>query len=198
MTINPSVTVQTVAQSLITVAVFSGFAQAMGVLMVAGELGVAPLGQLPTEKGIVDLRSIYGADVVNEAVTMIGKDADIISLAFAVEGVAIEKLTNAYGEDAVNKAVEVCGITDYECVKTVAKGLSVKGITPERTEAVVKEGKRRGRQKAQPVKDTKTGITYSSKAKAGMAVAAEYGESPTNHFAWYAVIKKDPKRFVRA
>lgn len=189
---------QAAMSGLVTVAVFSGFTQAIGVLMASAELGMAPLGQLPTEKGIADLRLIYGNDVVNEAIGLVGKGADIISLAMAVEGTAIEKLTGLYGDDAVKTAIEYCGITDYECVKTVAKGLSDKDITPEKVEAVVKQGKRRGRQKAQPVKDTRTGIVYGSKASAGMAVAAEYGLDSKNHFIWYEVIKKDPERFVRA
>ena len=191
-------TLQVMTSSMVTVAVFSGFAQVLGVLMASAELGMAPLGQIPSEKGIADLRVIYGSDVVNKAISVVGASADIISLAMAVEGEALDKLRSMYGEDAVNKAIDYCGITEYECVKTVAKGLSVKDITPEKEEAVVKTGKRRGRQVAQPVKDTKTGIVYGSKAKAGMAVATEYGQSPTNHFAWYEVIKKDPKRFIRA
>jgi len=56
--------------------------------------------------------------------------------------------------------------------------------------------KRRGRQPAQPVKDTKTGKVYSSQAKAGMAVAAEYGLDSDDSWVWYQVIKKDPDRFV--
>ena len=90
--------------------------------------------------------------------------------------------------------------TANEIAATLAGQKVTEATAPGVMEKAVEAGKKKARVKkaAQPVKDTKTGITYKSKASAGMAVAAEYGEDPTNHFAWYPVIKKDPSRFVPA
>ena len=202
MTTSLNTTMQAAVSGMTTVMAVSIFAQAIGVLMASAELGMAPLGQVPPEKGIADLRSIYGDDVVNKAIKSAGKDADIISLAMAVESIAWDDLESKYGSFAVDAAREACGIIDFRCAKEVAAAMTTQKVTPtsppEKKEQAVTAGKRRGRQPAQPVKDTKTGITYESKARAGMAVAAEYGLDPKNHFIWYEVIKKDSTRFVRA
>jgi len=58
--------------------------------------------------------------------------------------------------------------------------------------------KGRGRSSAQPVRDKVTNLIYGSKAKAGMAVASEYGLDPENSWVWYEVIRKDPARFEPA
>ena len=46
------------------------------------------------------------------------------------------------------------------------------------------------------MKDTKTGQLYSSKSKAGRAVAEEYGLDTNDNFVWYQVVLKDGKRFT--
>lgn len=188
-------------QAMVSALTVSIFAQAMGMLMAAAELGVAPLGQLPAEKGIEDLKKTYGADAVNEAIQTVGPGADIVSLAYAVEGVVHDRLTKQYGDYIVNTAFEACGIMDYRCVLEVCKAMSGQDITPSTPEVIkeraVNRGKLAGRHKAEPVKDTKTGKVYQSKSKAGMAVAAEYGLDPTDTFVWYEVVKKDPTRFIR-
>jgi hypothetical protein len=191
-----------VMQAMVSALTVNIFAQAMGMLMAAAELGVAPLGQLPAEKGIEDLKKTYGADAVNEAILTVGPEADIVSLAYAVEGVVHDRLVDQYGEYIVNTAFEACGIMDYRCVLEVCKAMSGEGVTPSTPEVIkeraVNRGKLAGRHKAEPVKDTKTGKVYQSKSKAGMAVAAEYGLDPTDTFVWYKVVKQDPSRFVKA
>ena len=52
-----------------------------------------------------------------------------------------------------------------------------------------------GKRKAVKVKDTTTGVVYTSKSKAGKAVAAELGLDPENAFVWYLVVKQAPGRF---
>ncbi len=64
-----------------------------------------------------------------------------------------------------------------------------------KTERHVSGGKFGGKRTRSPQYDTKTGIVYKSKAKAGMRVAAEYGLDSNNSFAWYGVIKAAPFRF---
>ena len=151
------------------------------------------------EPAIEDLRRTFGSRIVNEAVKNVGKD-DVLTLANEIEKLFIADMKKKYGDWQTVTALASAPPGDLTTAKIIAATLSGKGITQAsslaKTQAAVSEGKSRGRQKAKPVKDTKTGITYHSKASAGMAVAAEYGLDPTNHFIWYAVIKKDPERFV--
>jgi len=54
--------------------------------------------------------------------------------------------------------------------------------------------------KRKPVKDTKTGIAYRSKCKAGKVLALEFGLDSTNNLVWYQIlpILRDnyPKRVI--
>lgn len=198
--VNPQETISVAAQGMVYALTVSVFAQSLGLLMAGAELGVAPLGQSPTERGIKDLRATFGAAVVDKALKDVGK-GDIITLAQLVEHYAWEDLEEKYGEHAVEVARRECAPGDFTSARQVAASISGRGVTPTSPpvarEQAVKVGKARGRRPAQPVRDKNTGIVYGSKAKAGMAVAAEYGLDPKNHFIWYEVIKKAPDRFVR-
>lgn len=191
-------TQQVLSQAITSVMTVSVFAQAMGMMAATSAI---PKGIPPTDAGIRSLKASFGASLVTTAIDNVGKE-DIIALAREVERLYISQMKRQYGEHATKMGLQSAPPGDLRTANEIASTIAGQKITsespPEKAEKAVEAGKKRGRQKAQPVKDTKTGIVYSSKAKAGMAVAAEYGEDPKNHFAWYAVIKKDPKRFVRA
>jgi len=55
-----------------------------------------------------------------------------------------------------------------------------------------------GKREKTAIKDTKTGILYSSKAAVGKKLAAEFGADPGDHFAWYKIQAKAPDRFINA
>jgi hypothetical protein len=50
--------------------------------------------------------------------------------------------------------------------------------------------------KPMPTTDTKTGIQYPSKTKAGKAIAAEYQFDPLSNFVYYRIMMIDPTRLV--
>lgn len=200
---NQQIQTAAIVNTMVTVAVFSIFGQALGIMMATA--GTTALYRPPkeldvTRKEISALREAYGSSVVDRALAAT-EYRDLVSVATKVEEVVIADMEKNYGVWATEEALMTAPPGDLRTAIEIAAQLSKQGVTPASTpakkEAAKTEGKRRGRQKAQPVKDTKTGVAYQSKAKAGMAVAAEYGLDPMNHFAWYEVIKKDPKRFVR-
>ena len=204
MTSVPSDTVQAAANSMAQVMVISMtlniVASAVGMLAVGAAI---PAGISATGRGITDLRQTFGTDLVNLAVKNVGKD-DILILAKEVGDLYTDRMRKNYGDMQTTSALAAAPPGDLRTANEIAAalaGMKVTEATPLAVkEKVIETGKKRakGRQAAQPQKDTTTGITYSSKAKAGMAVAAEYGFDPTETFVWYQVIKKDPKRFVPA
>jgi len=193
-------TTQIVSQAIMSAMTVSVLATALGIMIAACE-GI-PMGlEIPvTQKAIDDMKSAFGAPVVNKAVEEVGSD-NILVLAAKVEDLYVADMRKKYGDWETVTGISQAPAGDLRTANEIAKALHDKKVTaqsvPEKVSEAVSTGKRRGRQVAQPVKDTKTGIVYGSKARAGMAVAAKYGLDPKNHFIWYEVIKKDPKRFVR-
>lgn len=180
---------------------FSVFAQAMAIMLGAMEVVPVAAGVPVPEAAIVDLRTTFGVDIVDIAIKNVGKE-DVLLLAREVERLTIEDMNKRYGEYATTAALAAAPPGELKVAKEIARIIAGQGVTEAtpfvRKEAVMETAKRRGRQAAQPQKDTKTGIVYRSKAAAGMAVAGEYGLDATNTFIWYEVIKMDPKRFVPA
>lgn len=192
---------QVLTQGMMSALTVSVFAQAVGMMVAALETYPEALGAPVPSKAIDDLRLAYGTEVVNKAIKEKGTD-DILVLAAAVEKFYLASMRKKYGEWATNTALETAPPGDVRAANEIARVLATRGVTPAspvvKVEEAVETGRAAAARKAQPVKDTKTGKVYPSKSKAGMAVAAEYGLDPTETFIWYEVIKKDPKRFVRA
>ena len=193
-------TAQLVTQAITSALTVSVFASALGIMIAASE-GI-PIGlEIPvTKRAVDDLKSAFGTAVVTKAIKEVGSD-NILVLAAKVEELYVADMRKKYGDWETVTGISQAPAGDLRTANEIAKALYEKRVTPqsapEKVSEAVTTGKRRGRQVAQPVKDTKTGIEYRSKAAAGMAVAAEYGLDPLNHFIWYEVIKRDPKRFVR-
>lgn len=55
-----------------------------------------------------------------------------------------------------------------------------------------------GKRTRTAIKDTKTDITYVSKAAVGKNLAGEFNLDPLDHFAWYKITALEPDRFVDA
>lgn len=199
MTTNLNTTVQVAANGMVTVMVLNVFASALGMLAVTAAI---PAGIPAVERGIRDLRQTFGSDIVNLAVKNVGVD-DILILAKEVGDLYTNGMRKRYGDWQTTSALAAAPPGDLRTANEIAATLAGQKVTetsaPDVKEKAVKAGKEKAKVKrvAQPVKDTKTGTVYPSKAKAGMAVAAEYGLDPTDTFIWYVVIKKDPERFVR-
>lgn len=183
------------------------FASAMGMLAATAATMPIAAGVKATDPGIDDLRMAFGADIVNSAIKKVGRD-DIVLLASEVEVQVTADMRKKFGDTNTVAALAAAPPGDLRAARAIAQTLSGQGVTPTSSPAKIESAmvvaKRRGKQVAQPVKDTKTNIVYHSKASAGMAVAADYGLSATkpdgkpNSFVWYEVIKQDPKRFVPA
>ncbi len=207
-------------QQNINALVETGMIGAMAVNVIASAIGMLattaatmPIaaGVPATDAGIKDLTSAFGSDIVTRAIKKVGRD-DILLLAAEVERLVVAQMRKQYGDSNTVAALAAAPPGELSTAREIARRLA--GLAPQmqtvvvealQTPTVAKTPKvsqvtqairKRGRQAAQPVKDTTTGIVYSSKAKAGMAVAPEYGLLSTNHFAWYEVIKKSPKRFI--
>ena len=197
MTTNLNATVQVAATGMMYAMTLNVFASAIGMLAATA---VIPAGIPVTDKGIRDLRLTFGTDLVSLAIKNVGKD-DILILAKEVSELYTDRMRKKYGDFATTQALAAAPPGDLRTANEIAAAIAGQKITESTAEDVkekaVTTGKKRGRQVAQPVRDTKTGTVYPSKARAGMAVATEYGLEPTNHFAWYEVIKQDPDRFVR-
>lgn len=198
---------QVVRQAFTGALAFSVLSSALGIMI--GAAGAMPLslGIPVTTKGIDDLKLVYGVGVVSKAVGDVGTD-DILLLAATVEDYYVHEMRKKYGDYATDTALATAIPGDVRGANEIAAALKAKGVTaastPEEKQQAVGEGKHKAARTAQPVKDTKTGIVYHSKASAGMAVAADYGlpavkpDGKPNSFVWYEVIKRDPTRFVRA
>lgn len=196
-TINPQ---QLATQAIVGAMTVSVFATALGMLAAAAEI---PAGIPAVDKGIRDLRQTFGADLVNLAIKNVGRE-DILILAKEVGDLYVAKMRKQYGDWQTTSALAAAPPGDLRTANEIAATLAGQKVSEtsslaEKEEAVdAGKKKARVRKAAQPQKDTKTGIVYGSKAKAGMAVAAEYKLDPTDTFIWYEVIKKDPDRFVPA
>ncbi len=194
--INPN---QLINQAMTGAMAVSVMATALGMLAATAAV---PAGIPAVDKGIHDLRLTFGTDLVNLAIKNVGRD-DILFLAKEVGDLYTDRMRKKYGDWPVTSALAAAPPGDLRTANEIAATLAGQKVTELSTVVVkdqaVEAGKKkaRGKRVAQPVKDTKTGIRYGSKASAGMAVAAEYGLDPKNHFAWYEVIKKDPDRFVK-
>ncbi len=204
MTTNPNeivqATVNTMIPLMVTAMTLNVIASAIGVLVVGAAI---PAGIPAADRGIRDLRLTFGTDLVNLAIKNVGRE-DILILAKEVGDLYTNRMRKQYGDWQTTSALASAPPGDLRTANEIAATLAGKKITeftaPDEKKEAVETGvkKAKGRQTAKPQKDTKTGITYSSKAKAGMAVAAEYGLDPTETFIWYSVIKKAPDRFVSA
>lgn len=216
---NITTTLQVAAQGMTYAMVVSVFANAMGMMLAAAPVMPLAAGVAVPDAGIADLRQAFGSDIVNRAIKNVGRD-DIITLAHEVERLVVAQMKKQYGDVNTKAALNAAPPGELSFAREIAKSLSglpsqVRVVTLKamedpvaprtaQTQQTVDRVVKKGRQAAQPVKDTKTGAVYHSKASAGMAVAPEYGLSATkpdgtkNSFVWYEVIKKDPKRFVKA
>jgi len=194
--VNPN---QLINQAVTGALAVSVMATALGVLAATAAI---PAGIPAVDKGIQDLRLTFGTDLVNLAIKNVGRD-DILVLAEEVGSLYTDRMRKRYGDWQTTSALASAPPGDLRTANEIAATLAGQKVTVTSAldikSKAVEAGKKkaRGKRVAQPVKDTKTGITYGSKASAGMAVAAEYGFDPKNHFVWYEVIKKDPDRFVR-
>jgi len=193
---------QTMTTAMVGVMTVSIFSQALGIMMAEGALGMAPIKQVPTDKAIQELKKTYGAGPVNKATELMGKDADIVDIARSVDMFVWDELAEKYGMYAVDTAKANSELPDFRAVKAMVVSISAQGLnessTSAKKDAVIKKSKLRGRSAAKAVVDTQTGIRYNSLGAAGRAVAAEYGLDPANAFVYYAIVKKDPKRFMSA
>ena len=200
MTTNLNVTVQAAVSGMVTVMAVNVLASALGMLAAPAAM---PSGIPVVDRGIRDLRQTFGVELVDLAISNVGR-GDILILAKEVAALYTNKMRRQYGDWQTTSALASAPPGDLRAANKIAATLAGQKVTEASAPAVVEKatetGKKRakGRQTAKPQKDTKTGIVYSSKAKAGMAVATEYGLDPTETFVWYAVIKKDPTRFVSA
>jgi len=199
MATDVNVTIQAAASGMVTVMVLNVFASALGMLAVGAAI---PAGIPAEDRGIRDLRKTFGSDLVDLAIKNVGRE-DILILAKEVGDLYTNRMRRQYGDWQTTSALAAAPPGDLRTANEIAATLAGQKVTevstPEVKEKAVETGKKKAKVKkaAQPVKDTKTGVVYGSKAKAGMAVAAEYDLDSKNHFVWYDVIKKDPERFVR-
>ena len=191
------ISVQQITSFAVNAMAVSILAEFMSMAIASMGAGALSPGTQATEKMVQDMRNRFGEDVVNAAIVQVGLD-DIPSLGKKIEELYIARMKRDYGSWQTDIALEYSEPGDLAGANEIAKSLKERGAFKysSKIKDAVKIGKRRGRQKAKPVKDTKTGIVYQSHARAGMAVAAEYGLDNTNHFIWYVVIEKDPDRFV--
>jgi len=190
---------QLIAQAATGALAVSVMATALGMLAATAAI---PAGIPAVDKGIRDLRLTFGTDLVDLAIKNVGRD-DILILAKEVGDLYTDRMRKRYGDWQVTSALASAPPGDLRTANEIAATLAVGKVTvlsaPDVQEKAVEAGKKKAKVKrvAQPVKDTKTGITYGSKASAGMAVAGEYGLDSKNHFVWYEILKRDPERFVR-
>ena len=204
MTTSPNNTIQAIVNTIVPMMVvamtLNVVASAIGILAVSAAI---PASIPAADRGIRDLRLTFGEDLVNLAIKNVSRD-DILILAKEVGDLYTDRMRKRYGDWQTTSALAAAPPGDLRAANEIAASLAGQKVTDTSAlgakEKAIETGQKRakGKRTAQPQKDTKTGITYTSKAKAGMAVAAEYGLDPTETFIWYEVIKKAPKRFVPA
>jgi len=198
MTTSGSVNVQQVQALAVQAMSVSIMASAIGTMVAASGTTAIKKKQPVPEKAVAELRMAFGSNVVDKAVEAVGT-TDMLVLAGEIERLYIEDMKKRFGDWQTESALAAAPPGDLRTAREIAATLSGRGITAassaKAVEKAVETGKLRGRQKAQPVLDSKTGIRYKSKSAAGMAVAGDYGLDPNNTFIWYEVIKRDPSRF---
>lgn len=202
----PVTTQQLITQALVGAMTVNIMATVVGIMMAS--VGVSAFEVPPAElKGtqvmVRDLKLAFGENIVDQAVKNVGVES-ALALAREVERLVIEEMYEKYGRSATDSALGAAIPGDILSAREIAATLAVRGygrtappsVVPAPVmQSAVQVAKKKIKQKAKPVLDTKTNIQYRSKAAAGMSVAAEYGLDPTNTFIWYEVIKKDPTRF---
>jgi len=190
-------TQEVLTQAIVSVMTVNIVASAMGMLTIGAAI---PSGIPAADRGIRDLRQTFGTEIVNTAIKNVGRD-DILILASEVASLYENSMRRKYGDFATTQALASAPPGDLRTANEIATVLAGQKVTESSPSAEVEravstgEKKARVKKAAQPQLDTKTGIKYDSKAKAGMAVAAEYDLNSKDHFIWYSVIKKDPTRF---
>lgn len=194
-----------ITTGLVSVMTLNIYASALGMIVAAmGPAALeAPLAKLKaTDPAVAELSKAYGDVIVGKALADV-PEADAIELAQRVEYHVYQDLRAKYGDWAADRAIEGAPPGDLVSAIEIAKVLREKRVdqySPPIVQAkAVARGKLRGRSKAEPVRDTRTGIVYRSKYAAGAAVAKDYpGLDPKNTYVWFAILKKDPKRFTPA
>lgn len=196
------------AQALVTAFQFSAFAQAIGMLMAGTSMTVAPRQSYASPKAILDLRASFGNDIVDKALKDAGPNADIVSIAEAVDQEFNRYLRTRFTDFEVTTAIQKCPPGDLRCVIEVANALHKKGVTATspvaQTEAVTttaavaakKKNALAGPHKGRPMKDLVTGVTYRSLAQAAKALAPIYGVDTSKGFYEYKVLQAAKDRLV--
>lgn len=193
-----------VVQSTYTVMSLSIFGSAMGSMIGAMGSDVTLKKKMPvTGPGVAALKAEFGETITDAAIAKVGSD-DITKIAREVELSIITDMTAKYGIEATRAGVAAANPGDLKTARVIAQTLSGLPVTtsPEIKAKIV--ASKKGKKPGQAVKDTKTGIVYGVKYKAGVAVAAEYGISllkangDPDTWVWFTVIQKDPSRFVFA
>jgi hypothetical protein len=178
---------------------------ALGIILGATTIAkTTPLAKVkPSDAAIQELRKAYGDKIVDKALGDFEDPSKAYAseVAASVEKYVYEDLRARYGDWAANIAIDAAPPGDMGTAIAIAKTLSERRVTSGSTAAekvaAVSKGKMVGRSAAEPVKDTKTGITYKSKYAAGKAIAGEYGLDPTNTHVYFDIVRRDPERFVR-
>lgn len=188
-------------QAIVSVMALNVFAQTIAIMMAAAGMPPTIKKLKVTDPVVVALKEAYGSDIVSKAVEAV-PGLDPVELARKVEELVYKDMEARYGEWAAKTAIQAAPLGDLRTAREIASTLAARGTTssspPAVIEAAASVGKRRGRAKAKPVIDSKTGIWYRSESGAAKAVAKEYGLDPGDHFAWYVIIKRDPSRFKLA
>ncbi len=199
---------QVMAQSIVSVMSVSIVASVMNIAM-ASMGGASVYNKIPsklkiTDKALADLKLTFGSSIVDKAANVVGSD-NMLLLAQEIERLTIEDMNTKYGVEFTQSALSAAPPGDFQSALIIAQTLASRGYGKDHPQApapamaqAVGVAKKRKHFKAQPMKDTRTGKIYKSKAQAGMAVAAEYNLSSTDTYVWFAVLKQDPNRFVPA
>ena len=199
-------TQEMMTQAVVGVRTVSVMSTVMGIMMgtMTASTMTVPVTELKgTTAAVRELKLAFGGNLVDKAVKNVSKDS-MLALAQEVERLVIAEMYQQYGQVATDTALRAAVPGDIQSARVIAASLAGRGygkaappreVPPTVVEGAKEVAKKRGRQTAKPVLDTKTGMQYKSKASAGMSVAAEYDLDPTNTFIWYAVVKKDPTRF---
>lgn len=194
-------TQQILVQGMMNVMALNIFATAVGLIVAATGLEVAPAMLKAGDPAVEALREAFGDEIVGKALTDV-PEAEAIKLAERVEFYVHQDLRKRYGDWAADIAIRSAPPGDLRTARIIARDLSERSVGPESPIAVkakvIATGRMKGRSKAKPQRDTKTGIVYSSEYAAGKAVAAEYGLNPLNTYVWYKIKQIDKTRFVPA
>lgn len=190
--------IQAVTNAAVEVMAFSFFAQALGMMAATAIPGKALSKQKPADRAIADMQETFGKNIVDRAISM-SKTDDIYDIARNVDILMVEDMVNKYGEWQTDLALQTAPPGDMKRAYEIAKSLGQKHVTPASTPQQVSNAVNRGiyvgKSKGKKVVDTWTGRTYQSEYKAGLDLAAEFGE-PAGKHTWFAIVRKinkDPK-----